>query len=256
MLCWCHIPVTPQLQVDIGSRNYRKGIFNEDTDVEQMQFVLWSELRCLHVSCHAVLWWLAGWKHGVHRVYLLLCRLCVSSRLFRSGWRAEPSFHQGPGSIQRALRTRWFPALARRVCSGFVFGSCIMKPSACAWSLPEAPSGMWRGQRMAGDHQHDAEKEKAALKAGRVDTQHSGCLCSSQQQEQTHTGHLCLLQMHLAQNNNECDSQLRERPNSGRRARKLQATWDKTPTGQLQLISAELLSETKITALFAESLLP
>lgn len=101
---------------------------------------------------------------------------------------------------------------------------------------------------MAGDQQCDAEKEKVASKAGRVDTQHSGCLCLTQQQEQTHTGHLCLLQMHLAQNNNECDSQLRERPNAGRRARRLQTTWDKPATGQLQPIPAELLSETKIKA--------
>lgn len=93
---------------------------------------------------------------------------------------------------------------------------------------------------MAGDHQHDAKKDKVASKAGRADSQYSGCLCSAQQQEQTHTGHLCHLQMHLAQNNNERGSQLRERPNVGRRARKVQTMWDKAPTGQLQLIPAEL----------------
>lgn len=44
--------------------------------------------------------------------------------------------------------------------------------------------------------------------------------------------------MHLAQNNPEHDIRLKERPNSGRRAAKLQ-TWDKAPTAQLQLIPAE-----------------
>lgn len=55
----------------------------------------------------AAAWSCAGWKHGV---FIMVCRLCVSSRLFGSGWRAEPSFHWGTSSDQRALRRRWFPA--------------------------------------------------------------------------------------------------------------------------------------------------
>lgn len=97
---------------------------------------------------------------------------------------------------------------------------------------------------------HEAEAEEVASEAGRAAT----CLCLPQRQEQTHTGYLCLL--HLAQNNNKFDSQLAERPNPDRRARKLQTRWDKPLTGQLRLVPAELLSETKIRPLFAESLPP
>lgn len=94
---------------------------------------------------------------------------------------------------------------------------------------------------MAGEQRRDAETEGAA-------SQHSGWVGLPQQQDRTHTGRLCLPQMLPAPNNHECDSQLRERPNAGRRARKLQTTWDKAPTGQLQPIPAELLSQTKIKA--------
>lgn len=108
---------------------------------------------------------------------------------------------------------------------------------------------------MAGDRRHDVQKENGASKAGRVPSRKS-----PQQEESpaqpllafaTRTGPVWLPQLHLAQTNNERDSQLREHPNSGRRGRNLQTTWDKGLTGQLQPIPAEPLSETKIKALFA-----
>lgn len=91
---------------------------------------------------------------------------------------------------------------------------------------------------MAGDRQRDADKEKVAWKAGRVDTQHSGSLFFTTAAD-PHGPPLSPADAFGPPNNNERDSQLRERPNAGRRARKVQTKWDKPPAGQLRLIPAE-----------------
>lgn len=112
---------------------------------------------------------------------------------------------------------------------------------------PEPPGRGWT----AGDHRHDFEKENGASKAGRVDPRHSRRRRLLLRQQTTHTGPGWLPQLHLARTNNERDSQLRDGPNAGRRGRKLQTTWAKGLTGQLQPIPAEPLSQTEIKALFA-----
>lgn len=79
--CRCCIPVRPELWVGITSQNQQKGIFNEDADMEQTQFVpgdpssdasASAALLCCDYSAAS-----AGWKHGVHLVYLLLRAGCV-----------------------------------------------------------------------------------------------------------------------------------------------------------------------------------
>lgn len=65
------------------------------------------------------------------RVFIMVCRQCVSSCPFRSGGRTEPSFHWG----MRSLRRRWFPALACRVCPFSVFEKKMLSvKSGCSWT--------------------------------------------------------------------------------------------------------------------------
>lgn len=68
-------------------------------------------------------------------VYYGAPAVCVSSRLFESGRRAEPSFHwgDGRGSSRAPHARRWFPASARRNCAFLLLGKSVFGKPGCAF---------------------------------------------------------------------------------------------------------------------------